>query len=107
MFLKIYIYYKWRKDSFIPHQLDMPVFVNQASSALREKQLTEERDKMAGRLEDLIKETQSLHQQMSKVHHFCTSRDGLLCSPKNFGGAYSRRLVRPSVRPYVPFMSGP
>jgi len=28
-----------------------------------------------------------------------------LCSPKNFGGAYSRRLVclyvRPSVRPYV------
>jgi len=25
----------------------------------------------------------------------------LLCSPKNFGGAYSRRLVRPSVRPSV------
>jgi len=24
-----------------------------------------------------------------------------LCSPKNFGGAYSRRLVRPSVRPSV------
>ena len=25
----------------------------------------------------------------------------LLCSPKNFGGAYSRRLVRPSVSPSV------
>jgi len=25
----------------------------------------------------------------------------LLCSPKNFEGAYSRRLVRPSVRTYV------
>ena len=25
----------------------------------------------------------------------------LLCSPKNFGGAYSRRFVRASVRPYV------
>ena len=24
-----------------------------------------------------------------------------LCSPKNFGGAYSRRLVRPSVRQSV------
>jgi len=35
-----------------------------------------------------------------------------LCSPKNFEGAYSRRVVRPSVspsvRPYVPeFVSGP
>jgi len=30
-----------------------------------------------------------------------------LCSPKNFGGAYSRRLVCPSVHPYVPFVSGP
>ena len=27
--------------------------------------------------------------------------DWLLCSPKNFGGAYSRRLVRPSVRASV------
>jgi hypothetical protein len=25
-----------------------------------------------------------------------------LCSPKNFGGAYSRRVVRPSVRTYFP-----
>jgi len=39
----------------------------------------------------------------------------LLCSLKNFGGAYSRRLVRPSVRqsvrqsvrPYDPFVSDP
>ena len=84
------------------YQLDMQVFVNQASSALREKQLTEERDKMAGRLEDLIKETQSLHQQMSKVHHSCTSRDGLLCSPKNFGEHIVAALsVRPSVSPSV------
>ena len=34
-----------------------------------------------------------------------------LCSPKKFGAAYSRRLVRPSVspsvRPYVPLVSGP
>jgi len=28
--------------------------------------------------------------------HFSTA---FLCSPKNFGGAYSRRLVRQSVRP--------
>ena len=27
--------------------------------------------------------------------------DFLLCSPKNFGGAYSRRFVRASVRPCV------
>ena len=45
----------------------------------------------------------------------CARKSGgigiFLCSPKNFGGAYSRRLVRPSVRPsvrpYVPFVSGP
>jgi len=30
--------------------------------------------------------------------NYCTL---FLCSPKNFGGAYSRRLVRPSVRPSV------
>ena len=33
----------------------------------------------------------------NKIELFCC----FLCSPKNFGGAYSRRLVRPSVRPSV------
>jgi len=31
--------------------------------------------------------------------HLFNKKSSFLCSPKIFGGAYSRRLVRPSVRP--------
>jgi hypothetical protein len=34
----------------------------------------------------------------SILHFWVFLRVQFLCSPKNFGGAYSRRVVRPSVR---------
>jgi hypothetical protein len=37
-----------------------------------------------------------------KFEYYKSLQFVLLCSPKNFGGAYSRRVIRPSVRTYVP-----
>ena len=36
-----------------------------------------------------------------QIRRFSSTVKYLLCSPKNFGGAYSRRCVRASVRPCV------
>ncbi|XP_052775789.1 nucleoprotein TPR-like isoform X2 [Mya arenaria] len=58
------------------------------SSAHREKLLTEEKDKMAARLADLMQETKALHQQMTKLSNQVISiQDRAVASPRGKPGS--------------------